>query len=217
MEQQFPRHLSQIPNLELRNHFVLIPAFLGNSKKLYSIKLKNKGKGKGFEVKLDGFEKGYVGTKEGINIIGSGEEYFKSDLSWQSHLLKLIKAYDLGKIPASEVANYFASLNFKAHKGNPDNSVGPNCIVAWRNKKPDTHKQGSGQFFYKKESRKESSDPLPQIAIGIDIGALIEAIDPIVQKTFDALDAGEKDPKIDKKEMDEALAKLPKKPKEDLK
>lgn len=114
------------------------------------------------------------------------------------------------------VADHLARLNNEVHLGVPDKSVGPRCIVAWRNTKEGAHKGGGGHQFYTGTTRDASSRSLPTIANGMDVSALLGVIMPHAAKTLEAMRAGEPTKELDKDELNAELARLPDKPDENL-
>ncbi|MCH8321598.1 MAG: hypothetical protein IIB64_00790 [Proteobacteria bacterium] len=217
MKKQIPPHLLKLQNQEARVHNVLIPAFLEDSVKLYTIDLILKGKGEPFDFHfIQHVSSSRLGKMPRIGIGGSGRLFLLKDQSWVRPLLRLISAYDRGKVSAGLVADHLASLNFKVHKGVFDQSVGSNCIVTWRNKKPDSHKEGSGHHFYTEEKRNPGSETIPQIANGIEINPLVGVMEPFVSKIFEAMSSGGPKKELNKDEINKALARLPSKPDENL-
>jgi hypothetical protein len=54
----------------------------------------------------------------------------------------MVKAHDRGRVLALAVADQLANLNNEVFRDIGDESVGPRCIVAWRNKPGGGHKGG---------------------------------------------------------------------------
>lgn len=217
MKRQLPRHLLKIPNPEARAHYVLVPAFREGEVRMYTIDLVFKTKRKSFDFRfIQHISSSRSGNMPRIGIGGSGAQFLLKNMSWVRPLLRFVSAYDNGKVSGGLVADHLSSLNYKVHKGVADESVGPKCIVAWRNKKPDTHKEGSGHQFYSEEKRDCSSGPLPQIANGLDITALYEILQPDVSKIFESMSTGGTTEKINKDTINKKLKRLPSKPDENL-
>jgi hypothetical protein len=121
----------------------------------------------------------------------------KKKKEWVRDVLRTIRAYDRGKVSALVVADQLASLNYEVHKdindakklGITDKSVGPRCIVAWRNKKGGAHKGGGGHQAYAGTTRADV--PLiPTIGTGMAVHEIIGAMMPHMAKMFEAVRAG---------------------------
>ena len=65
-----------------------------------------------------------------------------------------------------------AALNYKVHLATADHSVGPRCVVVWRNRRGSSHKAGGGHHFYDGRTREASSPGIPTIGNGMDIHAI---------------------------------------------
>jgi hypothetical protein len=74
-----------------------------------------------------------------------------------------------------------------------DESVGPRCIVAWRNKPGGGRKGGGSHQAYVGTTRADAP-LLPTIGAGRDVSAIISAMTPYFTKMFDAARAGEPTP-----------------------
>jgi hypothetical protein len=135
---------------------------------------------------------------------------------WQRSLLRMVRANDRGQISALSVADHLANLNNEVHKGISDKSVGPRCIVVWRNRRGGVHHDGGGQQFYTGTIRDPNSS-FPSIVNGMDMQALVGAHMPLLMKSVEAILAGQP-PKqlLNDEEVKEAVALLPDKPDERL-
>jgi hypothetical protein len=78
-----------------------------------------------------------------------------------------------------------------------DRFVGPNCIVAWRNRKEGVHNGGGGHQFYDGIARASSSPALPHIANGNDMVAILDVITPHMMKMFDGIKLGQPPGELD--------------------
>jgi hypothetical protein len=148
--------------------------------------------------------------------VGTGALYLSRDTKWTRSLLRIVRAYDRGRVSPNVVADHLASLNNEVHLGVKDNSVGPRCIVAWRNRKGGVHKVGGGHRYYTGTKRDANKPSLPTISIGLDIKALAGMLMPHTIKALEAMKAGEpvKDP--DRDELNAEFARLPDSPDENL-
>jgi hypothetical protein len=128
------------------------------------------------------------------------------------------------------VADQLAKLNHHVHLGITDKSVGPRCIVCWRNKKEGIHKGGGAQQFYTGVTREVCTSlhdsrkaRVPTISHGIDVCAALDAIGMVTPEMFEAIKA--LGPGADRREIENILeidkanakvARLPREPDEDL-
>jgi hypothetical protein len=153
-----------------------------------------------------------------IALGGSGGIYLaQKDRAWGRSLLSLAYAHDRGKVSDHVIAERLARLNYEAHQGVRDGSVGPRCIVVWR-RRPDARRAapGGGQRFYTGVDRDRESAGIPTIVNGMDVQSIAGVLMKHVQGRVavhglspDALD-------VDEDEMNRLLAKLPSEPEEKL-
>lgn len=151
-----------------------------------------------------------------MRIAGSGALHFLKDRKWIRNLLRVVKAYDRGQMSPRAVADHLASLNNEVHLRVADKSVGPRCIVAWRNRKGGVHKGGGAEAWYTGTTRDATAPFLPIIGNGKDITALLQKLQPHAIKAFAATRAGTKADSVDEEELNAAIARLPDKPDENL-
>jgi hypothetical protein len=218
MKKQLPRHMVRMPGDGGPAHNVIVPAFLNNAPRLYTIDLAFAPDRKNYRFRYTRhvIDKPALATARTprLGIGGSGALYLIQDKKWMRSLLRVVRAYDRGQVSSHAVGDYLANLNNEVHLGVTDKTVGPRCIVAWRNKKKGVHKGGGGHQFYTGTTRDASSFSLPSIGNGMDIHSLIGVMMPRMTKSFEALRAGK--PFFDQDKIDEELARLPDKPDENL-
>lgn len=189
---------------------MIIPAFLGNKLKLYSIELHD------LEVSWKHWpvEKLPWLTAR-VAMGGSGGIHLakhKNKKEWIRGVLRAVNAHDRGRASAIAVADQLAKLNNNVHLSEPDGSVGAGCIVAWRNKVGGAHKGGGSHNAYVGTTRTDA--PLiPTIGAGRDVSAIISVMMPHIAKMHEAARAGQpaKEP-----EWADEFARLPDKPDEHL-
>jgi hypothetical protein len=222
MEKQFPRHMVQMPGPP--GHDVIIPAFLNNEVRLYTIGLALSPDGKS-HVRYTRFvaDKPSSPTPR-VALAGSGALYLnkksKNWRHWRRSLLRVVRANDRSLVQPLAVADQLARLNNEVHL--KDQSVGPRCIVAWRHRKGGVHKGGGGHQFYTGTTRDGVSSSLPTIANGMDVHALNEVMMPLMTKhlseMLEAQRSGQaaKEMELDKDKLNAELARLPDKPDENL-
>lgn len=212
---QLPRHLRQIPNSADAMHNIVATAFVGDEPQCYRI-----------DMRLGIDRKNYffrhtrwitpAGQTPRFGLAGSGAHYLLKNKIRIQPLLRMVRAYDAGKVQAETVADHFAKLNFEVHKHTLDKTVGPRCIVVWRNRKNGIHKDGGGMQHFTSIVRDKGPLSLPNIARGTDIVAVIDVLMPGMLRTLDELRTGKPVSEVNRIEVNEALAKLPEGPDEQL-
>jgi hypothetical protein len=206
-KRQLPRHLIQFPDDKSPPHHIMIPSFVNGEVRFYSI-----GIGLSPDKQLIGFNyKRHVSTRHGhaprIVVGGSGAIYLHRDKRWARPLLKIIDAYDRGLVSSKVVADHLAKLNFSVHQNTADGTVGPRCIVAWRNKKNGTQKGGDGHRAYTNEKVDRDLPFLASNSCGLDVSALANAFGTHMIKRFKEREAGEPT-QVNNEELNSMLSKL---------
>jgi hypothetical protein len=137
---------------------------------------------------------------------------------WRRELLNILKAYSRERLSANAVADHFAALNHEVHRNLESGSVGPRCIVAWRNGRDGARRGGGGHCYYTGTTRENDTDPLslPIIGSGMDVRALLTVMMPHYVRTMEELMAGQPATELDKDQINAELAHLPDKPDEKL-
>lgn len=220
MKKQFPRHMVRLAGSGAPAHNVLITAFVGNDVKFYTIDIAFAPDRKRYRFRYTRHVTDIRITAKALTprlgIGGSGATYLDRDKKWIRPLLRLVRAYDRHRISSYAVADHLSNLNYEVHMGVSDKSVGPRCIVAWRNRQEGIHKGGGGHHFYTGTTRDASSPSLPTIANGTDLSALLGVLMPHTSKMFEAMRVGEPTKEMDNDELNVELARLPDKPDENL-
>ena len=214
LEKQFPRHLRTLPTSVPAAHQVLIPAFVGDSVRLYTIALQLAPDRRSYRFeKFRQSSAGPNGAPSGraprVALAGSGALVLHRKRAWIRDLLRLVKACDEKKISHNAVADHLAGINYLVHKGLADGSVGPRCMVVWKCRANGVHKAGGGMRFYSGTTKDLNGPMLPTISSGTDWRALVEALMPHVQKMFDNRGTGVPN---DVKAMNADLARIPTRP-----
>jgi hypothetical protein len=213
IREQLPRH---VPTGFA--HTVIAPAFLGDKLKLYSIELQNR------EVSWRHWPVDKLPWLTArVAMGGSGGVYLakhEKKKEWVRGVLRIIKAYDRGRVSALAVADKLAKLNSEVCRDISDKSVGPRCIVAWRNRKGGVHNGGGGHQYYTGTTRDASSPGLPTIGAGMDIEAIanlmMDVMVPQMTKMSEARRVGQPIPDLNYDELKAKLAFVPDKPDENL-
>jgi hypothetical protein len=216
MKKQFPRHMVGLPA-----HNVIVPAFLGEEPRLYTIDLTVVPDRKSYAFRCTRVvhrPPPATSRTPRIGMAGSGGIYLiqQREKKWIRSLLRLVKANDRGQVSPQAVADHLANLNNEVHLGTRDESVACRCIVAWRHRKGSVHQGGGGQQFYTGTTRDSCSPCLPTIMRGMDVKALIAIEMPHMIKMFEARRAGQPAEEPNKEEINARLARLPDKPDENL-
>ena len=219
LRRQFPRHLRSLPRGVPASHNVLAQCFIQGKPKLYSIDI-------GFSVDRSTqafrYTRHVVGEATAPNVrtpriavAGSGAPILLSDKRWIRELLRLLRAYDRGVVAALQVADLLAALNYRVHMSLADGSVGPRCVVVWRNRPGSSHKAGSGHQFYESRARAQSSPGIPTIGNGMDIHAITSLMLNNMLEQMQGRTA-EQFSSIDFREVHQGVEKLPDQPDETL-
>jgi hypothetical protein len=218
MREQLPRHLLRMPRTDTVAHHVILPAFVGEERRLYSIDLVLAADRKGYRYRYTRHVicKPQVSASRPpwVAIAGSGGFVLMRDPAWMRRLLRVVRAHERGAASPRTVAKHLAKLN--SDVAATDQTVGPRCIVGWRFRRDGVHKGGGAQEFYTGLERDGNSSSLPQIGSGMDVAAIAKVMIPFARKQFEAMDAGGPVPEFDKDEINAALARVPHKPDEKL-
>ena len=186
MKGQLPRHMQRMALNGMPAHCVVVTAFLGNERRLYTIDLALAADRKTCDLRWTRWqvERPTATTVPRVGVAGSGASYLiQHKTKWMKSLFRMIKANDRGDIAitsALTVADQMAKLSYEVHANR--SSVGPSCIVAWRRKK------GSGcggHQFYTGMSRDAANPAVSTIGCGLDIKAIANTLMPHFVKAFE--------------------------------
>jgi hypothetical protein len=217
MHREFPKHLRLLPRDLVAAHHIVVPAYVNGEVRLYSINLvlAQDRKSTGFRYTRYLINPNAPGTQRPprLGIAGSGANYLLGNRNWIRGLLRLVRASDRNRASPLAVADHLASVNLLSSQHTTDRSVGRKYIVAWRHNKTGIHMGGGGQQSYDGTLRTTEWEVLPEIAGGIDVRAMAGAIIPHIMRQVPDLRAGKP---LDTAQMDEDVAKLPKRPDEKL-
>jgi hypothetical protein len=195
MRKQFPRHMLAMPSAGGGPaHSVLVPAFLGDEARLYTIDIALTPDRKRYAFRYTRHVVDKPPRKPRtprLAIAGSGAQYLIKDKKWMRSLLRLVNAYAPRKqVGAHAVADHLPKLNYDVYRQVSDKSVGPRCIVAWRNKKVGLHKGGGGHQAYVGTTRADT--PLiPTVGAGMAVHEIIGTMMPHMTEMFEAMRAGQ--------------------------
>ncbi len=218
LKREMPRHLATLAISGPAPHNVLVSALLEGEPRLYTIDLAVHPTKKEMAFRyvrwVDGLAEPTTRTPR-FGLAGSGALILLSDFGWKRQLLWLVRAHDRKLISANTVADAFAALNMRVSRALVDGTVGPRCIVAWRHRRNGVHRGGGGHQSYDGMSREPNMPSLPIIVNGMDIGALMNTIMPVVRKQLESFADGEM-PTLDEAAIDEAVSRVPDNPDERL-
>jgi hypothetical protein len=221
IKKQIPPHLVRLSGQGALAHNVIAAAFVDGEARLYTIDLVFSSDRSNYNFRYTRHMTGRSSPAKAraprLAIAGSGALYLMKHKTWMRDLLRVLKAYDGGRLSANAVADHFAALNSEVYAGLVDKTVGPRSVVAWRNKKDGVHRpNGGGHRSYTGTTVDASMPSLPTIGNGMDVQAVISAMMPHVNRTFEAMRTGQPPSELDKDEINAELARLPDKPDEDL-
>ncbi|WP_162918246.1 hypothetical protein [Taklimakanibacter deserti] len=213
VREQFPRHLQNIPKRFPAKHAIVATAFVGDQVRCYSIEIELRASGEPYFL----FTRHMKANAEVpvVGVAGSGMPYILRSGPWRRPLLRLVRSYDKGKVHARTVADQLAKLNDEVHNGTPDGTVGPRCVVVWRNRVDGIYQGGGGHQFFISGKREREKPPLPSISCGMDVEAVFNALLPHMKEHLSAALKG-KPTAVDEAQIHADLAKLPDKPDERL-
>lgn len=213
MTRQLPKHMIQKSGSDIPTHDVVITALLKDRVRLYTICLLPKS----HKIRRTRLVVRNTERTPRICLAGSGGNYLVPKKKWRRRLLGIVKRSDKGQVSQHTVADHLASLNLEVSKGISDKSVGPHCIVAWRNKKGGIHKIRGSHQSYTKAIRDNGSTSIPTIGMGNDLEAFFGVLEPRMAKVLlESLQTCEPPELLDKDEINAELARLPDKPDEYL-
>jgi hypothetical protein len=217
MKKQLPMHMLQVPAAGPWPHWVVAAALFGDEPRIYTIVIELSPDRKAYRCR---YERRVVDPARvpvrtpRFAVSGSGALVLLKDKKWMRDLLRVVRASDRKQVPPDAVADHLAALNFKVHQA--EQTVGPRCIVAWRNKKTGIHRGGGGHRYYTKTERERDTPAMPNIAGGSDWTAVINLLKPYMQEMMEATIASKEAPQLDKDKINAQAAKLPNTPDEKL-
>jgi len=212
---ELPRHLLRIQG---GAHFIIVPAFVrGVGPRLYSIDNVVDAKTGKHWYRYTSYQRTSEPRSPSVRMAigGTGGLYLaQADGGWQRALFGLVKAHDGGKVSDDLIADHLARLNFKAHQGVSDGSVGPRCLVVWRRRR-DARRvvSGGAHAFYTGVDREPDSGEIPTVANGMDVRSIAGVSRKQFQRRLadQALGTGAAF-NFDREEMNRVLGELPSEP-----
>jgi hypothetical protein len=177
VRRQIPRHLQHVPASMVAAHSIIVPAFLNGHIRFYSIDMilspdRRSHRLRGTRHVVANHEGVPTGRTPRLGLAGSGARYLIKQKGWARELLRLVRACDRGLVSQETVADYLAEINSRVHRLATDGTVGPRCIVAWRNRKSSIHRIGGAQRCYSGTALDRGCPSIPTIANGMDVAAI---------------------------------------------
>ena len=217
---QLPRHMTQMPGKGWLSHNIVVTSFVSEETKFYTIDLSispNRDKLPFRHTR----HVSDIGKTPRLCVAGSGgallaSEFQAGSKKWIRELLCIIRAHDRGQVSPHVVSDNLAKLNHEVHQSMVDQTVGPNCIVAWRNKKSGVHNGGGAHQFYTGTTRDKDNPSLPSIGCGMDINALADITKCNINIDFERMKSGKPAIEINTDNIDIELSRLDDKPDEEL-
>jgi hypothetical protein len=219
LKREMPPHLAGLRTPRGPSHSVVVAAFVNDEQRIYTIHL---------ALSADRRQMVFRNTRWVVStehvpqrtprfaLAGSGAAILAGDRLWRRPLLRLVKAFDRRLVAAQTVADALAALNLRVSQSLADRTVGPRCIVAWRNRRTGVHRGGGGHQTYTGLTRDSNTPSLPSIGNGLDIHALVQVFMPHTMKQLDAIRDGTSAPELDTEALNAGLAQLPEGPDENL-
>lgn len=202
MREQFPNHMLGASREVLGTHVVLAPAFLADEPQIYSIVLERR-EGDCFEwAYRKHLTPGKTARPVNIVVTGSGMRPLKRDQAWRRDLIRLVKARDNDKVSELAVPDFLANLIRKVSSS--DCLVGPDSIVAWKNRREEGRGGGAHQE-YVNGVRSEECIPLPSIGNGTDEKQLADLMMHLLMRDIEIVPGEAPRMKLD---IDEANAAI---------
>lgn len=222
--EEFSRHLEAGDGLRPSAHNFLAPSIVYDTIRLYSIDFTSfKQKSQlGFRLHQKECPSACSPVAVPFGICGSGTAALLKNMKWKRPLLRAIKAYESGKISENPVTALLAEICMLAHENTADGSVGPRCIVAWRNKLESPRRGGGGHVFYNGYERMTELPALPTILNGKDMRAFNKLVwQEYLKPQIEHMNREEKREEVGKfsvnrNRMNQLLSELPNKPDEKL-
>jgi hypothetical protein len=221
MKLRMPPHLQGLP-LGPAAHYVIIPAFVGDQARLYSIEIVLAADRNTYTFRHTRWTRGHRPRSDAspprVALAGSGAGYLTGRRRWRMrNVIRLVNAHDSGRVSAMVVSDHLATLNDEVHRATTDGTVGPTCIVAWRHRQAGRYKGGGSHQFYTGTTRDRDMPSLPSIVSGLDMSAMSKVMMPRFLAQVKRDDPTT--PAFGKEYLDDLnaeLAALPDKPDEDL-
>jgi hypothetical protein len=212
MGREIPSHLAAVGSA----HNVVIPVFLNDELRLYRIDLVLRRGDGGCDFRfVRQILAGGRRRDPRIVVAGSGAGYlFAHKNRLRDRLLKIIKAYERGRVSESTVADNLAALNLEVSSN--INSVGPNCDVVWRYRRNGRRGGGGSARHYVKGIWANNPSPRSVLAAGHDVTALAGVMMCMMEPVAESLATGQPVKLPGEDELRLAFGQLPESPDETL-
>lgn len=141
---------------------------------------------------------------------GSGSHVIERMRGWKRELIRLVNAYDRSRVSPTIVADYLARLCVEV--SSRDESVGPNCVIAVRNRPNHAQKWGNTHWCYANGIQDSANCRVPFIMQGLDLRAVADVIMPSFEAAADPFFNGGEMGEIDDVEVNRRLSEMPRLP-----
>lgn len=220
-QRQLPRHLGAFPQSWEPQHNVVIPVLLNDAPCLFSIDMQLARDRKSYRFRYTrhvttGPDGAVTERAPRICVAGSGASYLLARKGWARELVQIVRACDEGRISHDTVATHLAAINRRVHAAMTNKSVGPRCVVAWRNRESGIHAGGGAHRYYRDGVADLDDGPMiSSVGLGRDENALVAALLPILLQSVPLPGSAEPLP-LNVNAMNAALATLTDEPDENL-
>jgi hypothetical protein len=216
---ELPKHLVQMP---YPAHFIIVSAFIREvGPRILSIDNAIDERTRQHYFRFTSHQQTALpgSPSPRLALAGSGGRYLSRDTSWERPLLRLANAHDRDRVSDYEMADCLAGLNYRAHAGVKDGTVGPRCVVVWRRRPGVTRPvSGGAHQFYTGLDREPDSGSIPAIGNGMDVAAIVGMMTGQIMQRFE--DGADPSAAIsfaqDTELMNRLVAELPSEPDESL-
>jgi hypothetical protein len=177
---QLPKFLTNV----ISGHVIVCPAIVANRPRMFSIEV---GSHPGQLILRNWVFTHNAQLPPPFSIAGSGAVLYHQDRAWCRELLRLVYAYNRGKISPAPVCEYLVRLNQQASR--KVSTVSGDCIVAWRlrdGQKRQPH--GGGAHAYDENGQRVRMKlDIPEIGWGgRDLGAFTSILVAEMEKSITA-------------------------------
>lgn len=231
MEREFVSHMRPFGRVAVASHTVVAAAFVGNEHRLYVIHLDASEARP--RVQFNRCADEIVGMNGSLTphvaAVGSGIAPLQANSLelWKGSLLRLVRAYNKGKVSDVVVSDFLARKCLEIHGQTKD--VGPNCLVAWRHPPSERARGSGGLRAYNGEVVWHDGTILPDISKGFDQGVFFRGLFELLmspkmreqrKRYFSAAALGDlsvSPPEIPRADVENLLRSVPRDPDEKLK
>lgn len=204
MQAELPRHLAMMQGSQA--HHVLASAIVNGEPRLYGIGLELTEENKAPSFFFTRVRNEDADFPPRLGLAGSGLSHIPPRKEWYRDLLRIVVAFEKGKVSPQAVTDQLARIN--DHVAGKDPFVSRECMVVWRG-------NGGGFQFYSGSTRVAPDRPIPLVSNGMDIQEIAKISMASFSKRLEGLKNGALD-EADGEAIQAELDKLALKPKRNL-